>query len=840
MALIRVEQIETIPASEISNSSAGNLVADNVQDALDELQGDIDAINALTFNLSLGTRNSTTYEIANSGGSNLTLQSATTSLSGLMSASDKTKLDGIENNATADQDASDVPVTSAGNLLSENVQDALEELQGDIDSINSTGYLTDLTSESILDLTDTPSSFSTNALKILRVNSGATGVEFVDTANINLSSFNDNLNYLSSVDLSIASQTSTQVVVGNTGGTNASLPLATGLLAGIIPATDKAKIDYISVTGAVDLDDINQNLIDLITLSGLPANSTDLGSFTGGIITANTDIKTALQDLETKIETVETNGLQNIVEDTSPQLGGALFSGSNSIWIDDFFENGALLNIGINRLLIYTSSSLKNHIHSTLVPLELKSSQALEILGNPISIQSSSGDVFTWPTNDGSANDYMKSDGSGNLSFATIKANEVESSSSNNLTSTDVQSALEELQGDIDTINSAGYLTQITIDGTAYDEIDTVNFATDENPSGTLQIINGMIVDTNYFNDTTKGSADYTDFAGKLFIPQTPTADRTIQLPVQTIPANNLDLEFMIKGVESGGFSYTVGGLGNTLESIEDGTSGSSVDLLDGILYHFWYDYSANKYYYKANSSLSGSNGIEVGLSGIAALTETLTENVQLGTDTDAFTVSLGGLGINISSNFFTSLTSNANINLESPLIRIKGGSSSSDIYLGVAGGQRIHLLPHNASSASNGDLLVLKDYITGEIEHSSPEFTTDVFGILDNTDNTKKLDFDVSGISTSTIRSIIAADADVDLQHLLDIISLSGVSGGSTNLGTFTGTTIPDSRNIKQALQDLETAVENAGGSPLTTKGDLYTFSTAVCKQKTARLTWR
>lgn len=47
---------------------------------------------------------------------------------------DGAKLDGIEDNATADQLASEVPVTPSGNLSSGNVQSALEELQTSIDT----------------------------------------------------------------------------------------------------------------------------------------------------------------------------------------------------------------------------------------------------------------------------------------------------------------------------------------------------------------------------------------------------------------------------------------------------------------------------------------------------------------------------------------------------------------------------------------------------------------------------------------------------------------------------------------------------------------------------------
>ena len=48
--------------------------------------------------------------------------------------------------------------------------------------------------------------------------------------------------------------------------------------------------------------------------------------------------------------------------------------------------------------------------------------------------------------------------------------------------------------------------------------------------------------------------------------------------------------------------------------------------------------------------------------------------------------------------------------------------------------------------------------------------------------------------------------DGNVD-----DLISLSGVAENATGLGTFTGSTISDGANIKDALQDLETAAESA-----------------------------
>lgn len=51
--------------------------------------------------------------------------------------------------------------------------------------------------------------------------------------------------------------------------------------------------------------------------------------------------------------------------------------------------------------------------------------------------------------------------------------------------------------------------------------------------------------------------------------------------------------------------------------------------------------------------------------------------------------------------------------------------------------------------------------------------------------------------------------DLDVMEADVADLTTLSGVASNSVNLGTFTGTTIPDNQTIKQSLQSLESSVE-------------------------------
>lgn len=62
-----------------------------------------------------------------------------------------------------------------------------------------------------------------------------------------------------------------------------------------------------------------------------------------------------------------------------------------------------------------------------------------------------------------------------------------------------------------------------------------------------------------------------------------------------------------------------------------------------------------------------------------------------------------------------------------------------------------------------------------------------------------------VSGLTATNAQAAFAEhQGDID-----SLVALSGVSGGSNDLGTFTGTTIPDSSTNKQAFQALETSVE-------------------------------
>ena len=148
--------------------------------------------------------------------SKLNIANATTSAAGYQSAADKTKLDGIESNATADQTGAEIKTAYEGEANTNAFTDAEKtKLSGiatgaDVTSSNSVGVLNDVDLTGVADnkilkyqassakfviaddtgggggsstftgLTDSPTNYTGAAGKTVKVNSTADGVEFVD------------------------------------------------------------------------------------------------------------------------------------------------------------------------------------------------------------------------------------------------------------------------------------------------------------------------------------------------------------------------------------------------------------------------------------------------------------------------------------------------------------------------------------------------------------------------------------------------------------------------------------------------------------------------------------
>ena len=91
---------------------------------------------------------------------------------------------------------------------------------------------------------------------------------------------------------------------------------------------------------------------------------------------------------------------------------------------------------------------------------------------------------------------------------------------------------------------------------------------------------------------------------------------------------------------------------------------------------------------------------------------------------------------------------------------------------------------------------------------------STSELNILDGvTASTSELNI-LDGVTATTAELNYSDGVTSNIQTQFDnIVTLTGVSAGSTTLGTFTGTTISDNKDIKVVLQELETAVDNVVG---------------------------
>lgn len=130
--------------------------------------------------------------------------------------------------------------------------------------------------------------------------------------------------------------------------------------------------------------------------------------------------------------------------------------------------------------------------------------------------------------------------------------------------------------------------------------------------------------------------------------------------------------------------------------------------------------------------------------------------------------------------------------------------------------GANAWLLYHD-TSARTADVMYL-DMASGSgsftgnylnfLKNSVPQFVVDANGQI----TTGSIGTSVTQTEWDAAYTHSTGDGS-DHQDVADLATLSGVAANSTDLGTFTGTTIADSQTIKAAIQSLETALEAITG---------------------------
>lgn len=293
--------------------------------------------------------------------------------------------------------------------------------------------------------------------------------------------------------LSLPQETAERVVILDASGNLESSGVSNTTLS-YLDATSSIQNQLDAKASDVDLTLVEQDVADLVTLSGVAANSVDLGTFTGSIIPDNSDIKEALQTLETEIAGLPSPffyaGTYNATTN-SPDLddSGARVEGAvhyvTTAGTHDFGAFGGVIELAVGDKVVFNGTTWDkwdntDQVASVFGRVGAVMAQTSDYDANQIdftpagtiaatnvqsAVEELDGDVQAAQTaaDDAQADiDNHESDSSG-----AHAASAISNTPSGNLAATDVQGALNELQSDIDNLplGSAGDISETSFAG---------------------------------------------------------------------------------------------------------------------------------------------------------------------------------------------------------------------------------------------------------------------------------------------------------------------------------------------------------------------------------------
>ena len=107
--------------------------------------------------------------------------------------------------------------------------------------------------------------------------------------------------------------------------------------------------------------------------------------------------------------------------------------------------------------------------------------------------------------------------------------------------------------------------------------------------------------------------------------------------------------------------------------------------------------------------------------------------------------------------------------------------------------------------------LQALETALESEVTNRASAITTAVNNLVDSAPGTLDTLNEIAAAlgDDPDAAATLTALATANEVHIDNAVSLTGVAKDATNLGTFTGSTVSDSKTIKEAIQLLETAIE-------------------------------
>lgn len=111
--------------------------------------------------------------------------------------------------------------------------------------------------------------------------------------------------------------------------------------------TENAAVLGRLVVNEADIDELELNQDDLVTLSGVAENESDLGTFTGTTITDSSTVKVALQEIETDLEAnVSADGLVTTHSDVTDAGSGIIITAAERTKLDGITAGSDVAKVG--------------------------------------------------------------------------------------------------------------------------------------------------------------------------------------------------------------------------------------------------------------------------------------------------------------------------------------------------------------------------------------------------------------------------------------------------------------------------------------------------------------
>ena len=346
----------------------------------------VDASSGVTnLSYTAGTR-----ELASSSGSNVNLPEATTSNAGLQSSSDKTKLDGIETSATADQTAAEIR-TLVESATDSNVftdadhtkLNAIEasatadqtgaEIKTAYEAESDTNAYTDAEKTKLSGIAASANNYSISSDLLDEDNMASNSATKVPSQQSVKAYVDANSGGSGSTNLS-ATANGTSLTVESSSGNNVSLPAATTSAWGVMSDDDKTKLDGIEANATADQtgaqiktayeaeSDTNAYTdAEKTKLSGIEANATadQTNAEIRAAVEAATDSNVFTDADHSKLNAIEASA--DVTDATNVNAAGAVMNSDlatkGQILVGDGSGDPSALSVGTNNYVLTADSS---------------------------------------------------------------------------------------------------------------------------------------------------------------------------------------------------------------------------------------------------------------------------------------------------------------------------------------------------------------------------------------------------------------------------------------------------------------------------------------------------